>query len=144
MLAGIGVGAAILNSMSSSATPDSRLAQQVRNADYPICGSFEQGQRINAREFKTIVYARYLTKCEQHSNTVKIGFTLTSEKLQTFAKTFKIVDSDGDPLILYGSCDPPAGFTGIVIEADKQKVIYQETTTLTIEQAGKAVTVCTA
>lgn len=144
---GIAVGVGIMQSMGQSDTPaDNSIAETVRNADYPICGEYDDGERIRYKDLETIVYARHIGKCDSAANEVVLDFTLSERRLEDFAEGFHIVDSDGNPLVLYTSgCTAPgggAGFDGIVAPDTGDEILFAADETVQIGQEGEAVTLC--
>ncbi len=149
MLVGIFVGIAIMQSIGESRTGvDDPVARAVEHADYPICGDYNEWDRILESDFKTIVYARHLEKCNSAYNAVRLRFTLTNETLAEFARNFRMVGSGGDPRILYRpDCTVPGsgrdtGFDGIVVGGERERVLYQKGEELVISQVGGTVALC--
>lgn len=134
------VGAGILMTSAGGSTPD--LAEAIRSADYPICGDYRTGERVGERDFHRIVYARSIDKCESAANNVTLGFTLTRDDMDVFAREFGIVTEGGEPLVRYDpACDAPDFYGGVVVGADA-RVLFSEGDAVRIASTGSGVSVC--
>lgn len=148
MVIGLFAGLMILQTLNNSGGIDDPVAQSVETADYPVCGDYSPLEEIRKNDLKTIMYARHLQKCDSAHTNVTLTFTLSNRSLADIAKRFNIVDSTGEPLILYRpDCNLPGGsvdtgFDGIVVEGSSRNVLFSQGTEIRISQGGSAVKLC--
>lgn len=149
MVLGVFAGILIIQSVGSSGQNiDDPAARAVRNADYPICGDYGDGEEIRRRDLKKIVYGRHLEVCESQHTRVTLTFTLSNRSLADMAKSVNIVDSNGNALMLYQpnceslSTGTSSGFDGIIVGGDPRRILFQEGTEIRISQSGTAVKLC--
>ncbi len=146
MVVATAVGAVLITTLSSSGGPDTEntIQQVVQNANSPICSNYRDGQEIDMQDFKTILYARHLGKCEQPSNVVQLGFRLSNTSLQQIAEEFDITYENGDPAILYtDSCSLIRSLNGLVINGTSSGyIVFDRGDMAKIETLGSTTRVC--
>ncbi len=142
LVIGVAIGALFMIQNLGGGDRLPSVAQQVQQSDYPVCGDYATGDTVSRTDLHRIVYGRYIDNCGDGRNNVTLGFTLTDEALRRFATRFGIT-TDGTPRIRYrADCDQNPRFEGVTVGADRQDVLFPETTDVMIETTGNGVRIC--